>query len=191
MPDTSASLLERLRHQPTGDAWQRLVDVYTPLLRHWLGNQGLQASDVDDLTQDVLAVLVRELPAFQHNQRPGAFRAWLRGITVNRLRGLWRGRDHAAGGGSDAARQIEQLEDPDSRASQLWDLEHDRHVLGRLLALIGPEFSSTWWQAFQKHVHEGAAAADVAAELGVSVNVVLLAKSRILRRLRQEARGLV
>jgi RNA polymerase sigma-70 factor (ECF subfamily) len=46
-------------------------------------------------------------------------------------------------------------------------------------------------QAFQRHVREGRAAAEVAAELGVTVNVVLLAKSRILRRLRQEARGLI
>ena len=46
------------------------------------------------------------------------------------------------------------------------------------------------WQAFGRHVREGIAAADVAAELGVTVNVVLLAKSRILRRLRQEIHGL-
>ncbi len=88
-------------------------------------------------------------------------------------------------------RQIEQLEDPHSRLSQLWDQEHDRHVMARLLALIEPEFSATWWKAFGRHVREGIAAADVAAELGVTVNVVLLAKSRILRRLRQEAHGLV
>jgi RNA polymerase sigma-70 factor (ECF subfamily) len=193
MADTSASLLERLRAQPDGDAWQRLVGVYTPLLRHWLGGYGLQPSDIDDLTQEVLAVLVRELPQFQHNQRPGAFRAWLRGITVNRLRGLWRARNQPAraSGDSDVARQLEQLEDPHSRLSQLWDAEHDRHVMARLLALIEPEFPPNSWQAFKRHVRDGVVAAEVAAELGVTVNVVLLAKSRILRRLRQEARGIV
>jgi hypothetical protein len=38
-------------------------------------------------------------------------------------------------------------------------------------------------------VLDGERAATVAAELGVSVNAVLLAKSRILRRLRQEMQG--
>jgi RNA polymerase sigma-70 factor (ECF subfamily) len=193
MSGTSVSLLERLRERPDGEAWQRLVAIYTPLLKQWLGRYGLQASDVDDLTQEVLAVLVRELPRFQHNQRTGAFRRWLRGIAVNRLRELWRNRGDAAhgGGDSDMARRIDQLEDPHSQVSKLWDLEHDRHVMGRLLVLIEAEFPTTWWRAFRRHVREGAPAAEVAAELNVSVNVVLLAKSRILRRMRQEAQGLI
>jgi RNA polymerase sigma-70 factor (ECF subfamily) len=57
--------------------------------------------------------------------------------------------------------------------------------------LIEPEFPLTWWHAFRRHVVEGARASQVAKELDVSVNVVLLAKSRILRRLRQEAAGFV
>jgi RNA polymerase sigma-70 factor (ECF subfamily) len=193
MSNTSVSLLERLRERPDGDAWQRLVAIYTPLLRQWLGRYGLQASDLDDLTQEVLAVLVRELPSFQHNERPGAFRRWLRGIAVNRLREWWRGRGDAArgSGDSDMARQVEQFEDPHSHVSKLWDLEHDRHVMSRLLALIEPEFPAAWWRAFRRHVQDGATAAAVAAELNVTVNVVLLAKSRILRRLRQEAQGLL
>jgi len=85
MSDTSASLLQRLREQPDGDAWRRLVFLYTPLLRQWLARHGLQSSDIDDLTQEVLTVVVRELPQFQHNQREGAFRRWLRTILVHRL----------------------------------------------------------------------------------------------------------
>src|SRR2546428_3898577 len=92
MPETSASLLQRLRDQPDSDAWRRLVYVYTPLLAQWVGRYGLQSSDMDDLIQDVLTVVVRELPQFQHNQRTGAFRRWLRTILVNRLRGFWRAR---------------------------------------------------------------------------------------------------
>src|SRR2546430_9892229 len=90
MSDTSVSLLQQLREQPNGDAWRRLVELYTPLLRQWLSRNGMQSSDIDDLTQEVLAVVVRELPQFQHNQRVGAFRRWLRTILVNRLRNYWR-----------------------------------------------------------------------------------------------------
>jgi RNA polymerase sigma-70 factor (ECF subfamily) len=190
---TSVSLLERLRLQPKGADWQRLVDIYTPLIRGWLGRHEVPPADADDLVQDVLGVVVRELEAFQHNQRPGAFRAWLRAITVNRLRGYWRGRHRPgqAGGGSEALHQLEQLEDPHSGPSQVWDQEHDRHVLGRLLELLEPEFPTTSWAAFRRHVLDDVPAAAVAQELQVSVNVVLLAKSRILRRLREEARGLL
>ena len=54
-----------------------------------------------------------------------------------------------------------------------------------------PEFAPSTWQAFQRLAVDGRPAAEVAAELGTTVNAVLLAKSRVLRRLRQEARGLV
>src|SRR5262245_12135499 len=89
---TSLSLLERLRRQPDAGSWRRLVDLYSPLLHAWLRRHGVQPHDTDDLVQEVLSVLVRELPQFQHNQRPGAFRAWLHGILVHRLRAFWRSR---------------------------------------------------------------------------------------------------
>jgi RNA polymerase sigma-70 factor (ECF subfamily) len=190
---TSISLLERLRLHSESTDRKRLVELYTPLIRGWLLRHEVPAADADDLTQEVLGVVVRELVGFQHNQRLGAFRAWLRAITINRLKGYWRGRRHSpqAGGDSEAALRLEQLEDPHSSLSKLWDQEHDQHVLGRLMKLIEPEFPLAWWQAFRRHVVEGARASEVARELDVSVNVVLLAKSRILRRLRQEATGFV
>jgi RNA polymerase sigma-70 factor (ECF subfamily) len=190
---TSASLLQRLREQPDGDAWHRLVHLYTPLLRQWLGRYGLQPSDVDDLTQEVLAVVVRELPQFRHNERTGAFRRWLRTILVHRLRGFWRARQSrpVATGDSDLGRLLEQLEDPASGLSRLWDQEHDRHVMARLLEQIEPEVTPTTWQAFRRVVLDGMDEEAVAAELGLSVNAVFIAKSRVLARLRRVARGLI
>jgi RNA polymerase sigma-70 factor (ECF subfamily) len=193
MSETSVSLLERLRQQPDPGSWQRLLDLYTPLIRGWLRRHGLQLADADDIVQEVLGVVVRELPGFQHDRRPGAFRCWLRTITVNRLHTYWRSRRSRplGSGDSDVQEQLEQLEDPASRLSHLWDKEHDQHVLARLQELIEPEFTAITWRAFQRVTLDGCRAAEVAAELGISVNAVLLAKSRVLNRLRQEARGLI
>jgi RNA polymerase sigma-70 factor (ECF subfamily) len=193
MSATSATLLQRLRDRTDQDAWQRLVDLYTPLLNGWLKRYGLQASDREDLVQEVLTAVVREAPRFRHNGRPGAFRHWLRAILVNRLREFWRGRQSrpAATGDSDVADMLAQLEDPDSGLSHLWDQEHDKHVLHRLLALIEPQFTPSTWRAFHRVVLEGARPDAVAAELGLSVNAVFIAKSRVLQRLRDETRELL
>src|SRR3954452_11640195 len=128
---TSLSLLTRLRVGDP-DSWRRMVTLYTPLLRAWLRPRGLRPADADDLTQNALAVVVRRLPDFRHNGRPGAFRTWLRGIIANVLR------DHlrAAGrrlSGHDA--RLADLDDPSSELNRRWDEEHDRHVLRGLLAL--------------------------------------------------------
>jgi len=84
----------------------------------------------------------------------------------------------------------EQLEDLHSDLSQLWNREHDRHVSRRLLELIKPEFKSTTWQAFERLTIDGVTPADVAKELGISRNAVFIAKSRVMRRFRQEVQGL-
>ena len=193
MSETSVSLLERLRAAPDAASWQRLVDLYTPLVHGWLRRHFVQLQDAEDVTQEVLGVVVRELKHFEHNPRPGAFRAWLRTITVNCLRAQWRKRQGKAEatGDSEVAKQLDQLEDPRSGMSQLWDQQHDRHVMARLLEIIACEFSPQTWQAFERHVLDEEPASDIAAALGVSVNVILLAKSRVLRRLRQEAQGLL
>jgi RNA polymerase sigma-70 factor (ECF subfamily) len=193
MPDTPVSLLDRLRLRPDDDSWKRLVDLYTPLLHGWLRRHALQPSDVDDLVQEILTAVVRDLPQFWHNERPGAFRRWLRTILVHRLRVFWharRTRPLAAGDG-DLGKLLDQLEDPDSGLSGLWDREHDWHVLHRLLEMIRPDFAPTTWQAFRRTVLDGSTADSVAAEVGLSVNAVCVAKSRVLQRLRHEARGLI
>jgi RNA polymerase sigma-70 factor (ECF subfamily) len=193
MSETSVSLLERLQAQPDNESWQCLVGLYTPLLRGWLGRHGLQTSDVDDLVQEALAVVVRELPRFQHNGQAGAFRRWLRTILVHRLRDFWRARQTRpqATGGSDLAQVLEQLADPDSGLSRLWDQEHDQHVIHRLLEQIRGHFTESTWQAFRLTTLDGRDEEAVAAELGLSVHAVFVAKSRVLCRLRALARGLI
>jgi RNA polymerase sigma-70 factor (ECF subfamily) len=182
---TSASLLEQAR----GDeqvAWEKIARLYTPLLHAWLSSASLQLADRDDLTQRALMILVRQLPDFHHNGRPGAFRAWLRGITINLLREFWRDRP---GGAADSV--LDQLADPAGGLSRLWDEQHDRHVLHGLMEQIRPEFTAPTWLAFRRIALDGAVARTVAAETGLSVNAVLIAKSRVLARLRQAAAGLV
>jgi RNA polymerase sigma-70 factor (ECF subfamily) len=191
MAETSLTLLERLRQRSDASAWGRLVDLYTPLIHSWLRRHRVRPEDADDLLQEVLGAVVRELPRFEHNRRPGAFRCWLRIITANRLRAFWKDRERRPTGGLDLERRLDELADPDSALSHLWDREHDEFVLRRLLELTEPEFTPTAWLAFRRLALEGKRPADVARELGTTVNAVLLAKSRVLRRLRREAQGLV
>jgi RNA polymerase sigma-70 factor (ECF subfamily) len=192
MAETSLTLLDRLQRQPDPASWQRLVDIYAPLIGFWLSRSPLQNADHEDLTQEVLKTVVQKLPEFQR-RREGSFRAWLRIVTVNCLREFWRSSKHhpVATGDSDFLQKLQELEDPQSELAKVWNTEHDRHVVRRLLELIGPQFEPTTLQAFRKAVLEGQKPAQVAAELGISVNAVFLAKSKILRQLRQEIDGLL
>ncbi|HKB35259.1 MAG TPA: sigma-70 family RNA polymerase sigma factor [Gemmataceae bacterium] len=190
--ETSVSLLERLAGAPTDEDWRKLFDLYQPLLRAWMMRAGVPSSDADDLIQEVLLVVFRKVGGFERRGE-GAFRTWLRTILVHRTRNYFRARRHrpTATGDSDFLQHLDELESPGSALSRLWDREHDEHVAAALLRRVEGDFTPATWQAFRRHVLEGEQAARVAAELGLSLNSVLLAKSRVLKRLRQELAGLV
>lgn len=193
MHTTSLSLLAHLQAQPDEESWLRLVQLYNPLLRGWLRGYSAAGQDADDLVQDVLAVLVKDLHTFRHPGHGGAFRGWLRGILVNRLRAFWRaGRGRpVATGDSDFLQLAEQLTDPDSNLSRQWEEQHDQLVLKRLLELMEQEFTPKTLLTFRRVCLDGARPGDVAAELGISVGAVYMARSSVLQRLRQRAGGLI
>ncbi|MGO9467218.1 MAG: sigma-70 family RNA polymerase sigma factor [Isosphaeraceae bacterium] len=193
MSQTSASLLERLSDRSDSEAWTRLVELHSPLIRGWLGRFELAESDADDLSRTVLTALVAHLPNFEHNGRIGAFRNWLPTITVNSVRQKFRMDRRMAGtpGGSASLASLNELDDPDGGLSQVWDETHDAHVLRTLLTWAEPEFEAKTWLAFRRQVLDEVRPKTVAAELGMTVNAVLVAKSRVLKRLRELSRDLI
>jgi len=192
MNSTSATLLGRL-FQGDDEAWRQLDRLYTPLIRGWLLRHSITGPDADDLAQEVMAVVLRRIPDFEHNQRTGAFRAWLRIITVNCVRDFWKAKRirPAAPGGSDFGSYLDQLADSGHPLSREWDREHDVYMMRRLLDMIKAQFEPQTWQAFQRVALEEAPAAQVAQELNISVNAVFIAKSRVLARLRELGAGLI
>lgn len=189
---TSVSLLDRLKVAgPEDSDWHRLQGIYLPLIRRWLTRVPGLGDEVDDLTQDVLIVLVRELPRFERC-REGSFRAWLRQVTVNRVRVYRRRRRRTPSVGlGQADGFLERLASPDGDLAREWDRDHDHHVFEQLLSVVRPDFQPSTWEAFRRFAIEGIPAARVAEEMGMSENAVLQAKSRILRRLRTEAGDLL
>ena len=190
---TSLSLLDRVIHSPDSEPWERLVAVYHPLLMRWLRSYDVQPADAEDLIQEVLTVVVQEVGSFDHNDRTGAFRSWLRRILVNRLRNFWRKRNRSpqGKGTSGLLEQLHQLEDDSSALSRVWNTEHDQHVIAQLMESVRSRFEPQTWEVFRRQVFDGQRADAVARELGLSLSSVYVARSRVLTTLRKEADGLV
>src|SRR5436190_11776880 len=122
MNTTSVSLLQRL-HQPDSQAaWERFVDLYTPLIFFWAIRAGLPAQDAGDLVQDVFTTLLQKLPEFDY-QREKSFRGWLRTITLNRWRDVRRRQAVRAHVGPEA---LDNLPAP-AAAEALWDAEYRQY----------------------------------------------------------------
>jgi RNA polymerase sigma-70 factor (ECF subfamily) len=182
---TPASLLERLRQPAEGEAWSRFVELYTPLLSCWAHRLGLRGPDVADLVQDILLRLVRELPTFRYDHKR-SFRAWLHTVTLN----IWRNRRQSQMSQAANPAALDGLASPDA-ADVLEEREYRQWLVGRALQLMQSDFQPTTWKACWECVVVGRPAAEVAAELGISVGAVYMARSRVLSRLRQELADLL
>ena len=184
--ETPASLLVRLREPHSQQAWTHFVQLYTPLLYHWARRLGLHDPDAADLVQDVLVLLVRKLPDF-HYDRDKSFRAWLRTITHNCWRTRWRRVELPR---EAHPPNLDDVADSDAE-NLLSETEYRQWLVGRALELMQAEFQPSTWKACWECVVGGRVAAEVAAELGMSVGAVYVAKSRVLSRLRQELTDLL
>jgi RNA polymerase sigma-70 factor (ECF subfamily) len=181
---TSLTLIGRLREPRDAKAWAQFVALYAPLLRSWVRPLCGQDADADDVIQEVLVVVVRRLPEFAHSRRMGAFRTWLKAVAANKLGDYLRADARRPAGSSSLV--LAQLEDPDSALSREWDRQHARHLAHALLQRIQHEFEPATWDAFHRVAMLGEPTASVAAALGKTANAVMIARSRVLTRLREE-----
>ena len=183
---TSVSLLERLQSPNSADSWKRFVSIYTPLLFYWVQRFGFQDADVQDVVQDVLSLVWRQLPSYER-LADKRFRGWLWTITANACRERLRRRTPPMAVGIS---NPDSLHDADN-VSEMINGEYDRYVVDRALQLMKSDFDLNTWRACWEFVVTGRPAVEIAKELGISENAVYLAKSRVLRRLRQELEGLL
>jgi RNA polymerase sigma-70 factor (ECF subfamily) len=191
---TSTGLLQRaVLRQP--DAWDKLVSLYGPLVYRWCRRWGLQAKDAENVGQEVFLRVLHGLPAFRHDRPGDSFRGWLRRIARNcYLDHVQHQRRVSLGvGGSESQKQMEEIPDEHAKDedSEVTDREEDAILYQQAVQLIRREFTERDWTIFQSVVISGDNPAGVAAELKVSINVVYLIKSRVLRRLREEFAELI
>jgi RNA polymerase sigma-70 factor (ECF subfamily) len=176
-------LLERLRRPDEQAAWRRFVELYTPLLFACGRRLGLNADDAADLVQDVLVLLVRQMPRFVHDGQH-SFRGWLKTVVRNCWLNRRSRRDRVP---------LEAVAEPASpdTADELIERDYLHAVGRRALELMQTDFEPATWRACWETAVEGRPAAEVAAALGLSVGAVYVARSRVLARLRQELQGLM
>jgi RNA polymerase sigma-70 factor, ECF subfamily len=182
---TSSSLLRRaMAREP--DAWLRIVTLYTPLVRHWCRQAGIADHDVPDLTQEVMAAVSSSLPSFQTDRQGTSFRAWMRGIARHKLLDYLRERGELADGGTTAQQRLMEVPAPSEELDLSESPDDITATYQRALGLVKNEFEDRTWTAFWRVAVDNHAPADVAAELGITPTAVRQAKSRVLRRLKEE-----
>jgi RNA polymerase sigma-70 factor (ECF subfamily) len=184
-------LLERVRRNDA-EAWRRLMELYRPLVIFWCTRGGVAVDDAEDVAQGVFVATAADLRGFRRDRPGDTFRGWLRVVTRHQIAlHFRRNRDHVrAEGGSQAWEKLASVADPLAEAGEDEQAEVNQ-LHRRAVEQVRGEFEERTWQAFWMTAIEGRAPADLAAELGMTPTAIRQAKSRVLRRLRQEMGELI
>jgi RNA polymerase sigma-70 factor (ECF subfamily) len=185
---TSRTLLERVRLRDP-QAWRRLVHLYGPTIFGWAERASLQAHDAADVTQEVFQAVAANIDRFRRDRPTDTFRGWLRIITTNKVRDLFRKRPQHAVGTADVEAALARIPVDDADAPEADPMTVE--LAHRALELIQDEFEPATWQAFLRTTVDGRTVAETAVELGLTPAAVYKAKSRVTIRLRREFDGLL
>ena len=177
---THITLLARLANREES-AWRDFDSRYGELIRGFVRRRGAQAADCDDIAQEVLLSLSQALPGFHYDPQKGKFRSYLKTITV-RAMFKRRGAQRGAVDMSDLD-QLTRTASADESVEQAWEAEWRQYHLRVAMQTVEAEFNAADRAAFQRYAVEGRDARETAEELGLSVDQVYQAKSRITRRL--------
>lgn len=176
-----------LLSEPTPERWNAFVDHYTPMIHAWCRAWGLQEADANDLTQEVLLRFYKESKTFVYQPEKGRFRGWLKTVTDNACRDFLKRRQRTGQGSGDSKvdellANVEAREDLIDRLAKQYDLELREEAKARVRLRVEPKT----WEVFRLLLEEGRAATEVAQELHMAVTAIQMAKSRLLKMIREE-----
>jgi RNA polymerase sigma-70 factor (ECF subfamily) len=184
---TRPTLLARVRDLSDAESWREFYQYYQPLLMRYLRRLGLKEHAADDVIQDVFARLLHSLPAFTLGGKSGRFRGYLWKVTYSALVDQARhakARRHAE---EEWVRRFRDAGESESRKMEAeWEQVERQHRMELAMRRVHSVTSARSWTCFEQRVLRDRPAAEIAAELGTTANVVFVSASRVLKAVRAE-----
>jgi RNA polymerase sigma-70 factor (ECF subfamily) len=187
---TRASLLERLRDPQDSRAWDEFVSLYAPLLHAYAMRNHLQDADAADVAQETLRHVLRAAPRFIYDPAKGSFRGWLLTIARNEIR-KHAHRLNAPGRGTGDTEILAVLnEQPAPVDDPVFETDYRNAILRKAAERARESFRDATWQMFWRTAVLNEPVDSVSAAMGVSPGAVYIARSRVVARVRAEAKFL-
>ncbi|MEP4077271.1 RNA polymerase sigma factor [Haloferula sp.] len=186
---TKHTLLQRACDPGNDRAWEEFVQNYRRFILYILGQLGVDQDDVEDVTQQILLALTRDLPRYDRTR--ARFRTWL--STVIRNAALVHFRTL-----KNQRTRLEVLEDdpsiskltPEPEISRLIEVEWSTYISNLAMERVREVFQGEAVHVFELGL-DGHSAATIAQQTGLSVASVYTLRKRVKKRLYLEIRAVV
>jgi RNA polymerase sigma-70 factor (ECF subfamily) len=186
---TRYSLLSRLQDREDNESWKEFFDTYWRLIYSVARRAGLTEAEAQEVVQETVISVAKDIEKFKRDRRLGSFKGWLRNITRWRIADLLRKRTGLVGE-SNRATAEETPEMPDEKLEARWEEEWQSNLLQAAMERVKKRVREEHYQMFELQVVREWPVRKVAETLGVSAARVYLAKHRVSALIKKEARAL-
>ncbi len=185
-PGTRLTLLAGIKSPENREAWEEFIAIYRPLIYRMARRRGLQDADAQDAAQDILIRVAAAIERYE--PQPGVrFRHWLRRVASNAILTSLQRQPRDIGAGGTAVHEIvSQQPDLPSQLEAELEAELLREMYLRAAAVVRTEVNAETWRAFDLTTLQGVSCEEAAVTIGKSVGTVYAARSRIIKRLREQ-----
>ncbi len=192
---TRETLLERLKGIEDHASWLDFFNTYWRLIHGFAVKSGLTEDEAQDVVQDTVLSVARNIPEFQYDPAKCSFKTWLLNLTRWRIVDQIRKRESAgflngAGGPNDVERlAIEEIPMPGGcDLERIWNDEWGANLLDAAAQRVKRQVKPRQYQMFYLHVLKELPVKEVAQRIGASVGSVYLAKHRVGRLFKREVK---
>jgi RNA polymerase sigma factor (sigma-70 family) len=194
---THASLLERLKELENQDSWQQFYSTYRKLIFSFALKHGLSGTEAEEVVQETVITVARNLPEFRYDPARCSFKTWLFNLTLWRIRDQIRKRQpectsiHRRAGETGRTGTVERIAGPEGeRLTELWEEEWKKDLFERALDKVRANVDEKQFQIFDLYALQAWPASKVARSLGVSRARVYVTKHRVAALLNKETQRL-
>ena len=187
--DTRHSLLLRLPDPHDIAAWDQFVAIYQPLVFRLARSKGFQEADAHDIVQEVLLAVAKAIDRWEPDPAKGRFRDWLFRIARNLMINFLTRRKYQSLAGSECIAELIDLQPQttefDTEVTREFELEYRREQFWLAADMVRQQVKLHTWEAFRLTAIEEVSIAKVAKQLNMKEGSVVVARCRVLARLRK------
>ena len=193
---TRWTLIERLKNWDDQESWRQFFETYWKLVYGVAIKSGLDHPEAQDVVQETVMSVCKNMQNFKADPAHGSFKAWLLMLTRWRITDQVRKRcrdvnaseepphsDSESDTTSTAVdERVPDVPDPAGNALEaIWNDEWEKHILGAALEKVQQQSSAKHYQIFYLQAIKQIPPAKIATTLNVKVDQVYLIKHRLTK----------
>ena len=188
---TRSSLLFRLKEWNDSASWEEFFQAYNKSIHKIATGRGLTRMEADEVVQETMVAVARQMPEFRYDRAIGSFKSWLFTITRRSIgkhlkKRLTGGSDFANSGGAALTEELESYADPAPGLEEQWEEEWRLNLVHLAMDRVRRRIKPRQYQMFDLYVTQHLPLEEVKKMLNVNAAQVYMAKLRVSAMVRHE-----